>query len=169
MFITGLLGVFCDVASSHSFRAGGLQVLYPSSDILWLTGYVPYHSSSRPVMRKSLTPYTQLDFWGGREDFFHLPFVANMFLSSSQWVPNLVFRFPMCSPRVFPVAPQFNPLCFAQCFALLTYISRPKGEALHLSVESFILGSLHSFNFFFLQWANQIVSLQPKKKKKLDF
>jgi hypothetical protein len=27
--------------------------------------------------------------------------------------------------------------------------------ALHLSIESSILGSLHNFNFF-LQWANQI-------------
>jgi hypothetical protein len=39
-----------------------------------------------------------------------------------------------------------------------------RGEALHLSRESFILGSLHSFNFF-LWWANQIGSLQNQKKK----
>jgi len=32
---------------------------------------------------------------------------------------------------------------------LLTYIVGPKEEALHFSIESFILGSLHSFNFFF--------------------
>jgi hypothetical protein len=40
-----------------------------------------------------------------------------------------------------------------------TYIGGPKGEALHLSIESSIFGSLHSFNFF-LPWANQI---QQKK------
>jgi hypothetical protein len=66
----------------------------------------------------------------------------------------------MCSLMVFPIAPQFNPLCCSQCPPLVTYTGAPKGE------ESFILGSLHSFNFF-LQWANQIVSL--RQKKMLDF
>jgi len=47
----------------------------------------------------------------------------------------------------------------------LTYIHGPKGEALHLPIESSILGSLHSFNSFLL-WANQIGSLQKKRKKK---
>jgi hypothetical protein len=42
------------------------------------------------------------------------------------------------------------------------YIAGPKGEAIHLSVESSILGSLHSFNFF-LQLANQIGSLGKKR------
>ncbi len=68
-------------------------------------------------------------------------------------------RFPMCSPWVFLIAPCFNPICFAQSPPLLTYICGPKGEALHLSIESSIFGSLHSFNFF-LPWANQI---QQKK------
>ncbi len=67
-------------------------------------------------------------------------------------------RFPMCSPRVFPITPCFNPICFAQSPPLLTYIGGPKGEALHLTIESSILGSLHRLNFF-LQWANC-----PKKK-----
>jgi hypothetical protein len=65
----------------------------------------------------------------------------------------------MCSPRVFPIAPRFNPICFAQSPPLLTYITGPKGEAIHHS-ESSILGSLNSF--LFLQWANQIGSLQKK-------
>jgi hypothetical protein len=41
----------------------------------------------------------------------------------------------------------------------IAYISGPKREALHLSIKSHILGNLHSFNFF-VQWANQIGSLQ---------
>jgi hypothetical protein len=49
----------------------------------------------------------------------------------------------MCSPRVFPIAPYSNPIYFAQSPTLLTYIVGPKGEALHLSIESFILESLH--------------------------
>jgi hypothetical protein len=96
----------------------------------------------------------------GGEDFFHFSFVPNKFPSSSQWVP---IRFPMCSPRVFPIAPRFNPICFAQSPPLLTYIGGPKGKALYLYIESSILGAFHRFNFF-LWWANHIGSLQKKKK-----
>jgi hypothetical protein len=74
------------------------------------------------------------------------------------------FKFPMCSPKVFPTTPPLNPLCFAQSAPLHTYIGGPKGEALHLSIGSSILGSLYSFNGF-LQWAYEIGSLQKKKKK----
>jgi hypothetical protein len=75
-----------------------------------------------------------------------------MFPSSSQCVPR----------RVFPIAPSFNPICFAQSPILLTYIGGPKEEALYRSTKFSIMGSLHSFNFF-LQWANQIGSLQKNK------
>jgi hypothetical protein len=64
----------------------------------------------------------------------------------SHHVPN---SFPMRSPRLFPIAPHFNPICFAQSPSLLTYIGGPKGEAPHPSIESSILESLHSFNFLF--------------------
>jgi len=64
------------------------------------------------------------------------------------------------------MVPRFNPICFAQSLPLLPYIHGPKGEALHLSIESSILRSLYDFNFV-LQMANQIGSLQ-KTKKKLD-
>jgi hypothetical protein len=57
-------------------------------------------------------------------------------------------RFPMCSPRVFPIAPPFNLICFAQSPPLLTYIGGPKGEALHLSIKSFILGASIVSTFF---------------------
>ncbi len=72
--------------------------------------------------------------------------------------------FPMCSPMVFPIAPHFNPLCLAHSPPLLTFIGGPKGEVLNLSIESSILGSLHSF-IFFLQWAK---SMAHYEKKKLD-
>ncbi len=68
---------------------------------------------------------------------------------------------PMCSPKVFPTTHRFHSICFAQIPPLLTYIAGTKEEALHLSIESFILRNFHSFNFF-LQWANQIDSLQKK-------
>jgi len=105
-----------------------------------------------------------LSSFGGQEDFF-----------KNSFVPKCVpFKFPMGShqvPSVFPIAPHFNPMGFAQSPPVLTYIGGPKGEALHLSIESSILGSLHSFNLF-LQWANQSGSLgekkNQKKRKKLD-
>jgi len=80
---------------------------------------------------------------GGGGTFFLCP-------SSSQWVS---FKFPICSlssqyvpqvsnvfPRVFPIAPCFNHIHCAQSPPLLTYIGGPKGEALHLLIESSILG-----------------------------
>jgi hypothetical protein len=93
----------------------------------------------------------------GEGFFFFLP----LFPTCSFQVP---IRFPICSPRVSPTAPRFNPICFAQSPPLLTYIGGQKGEALHLSREFLFLGRLCSFNFF-LQWGNQIGSLQKKKKK----
>jgi len=56
----------------------------------------------------------------------------------------------MCSLRVFPVAPGFHLLCFAQSHPLPHLYRWAKGDALHLSIESSILGSLHSFNFVFV-------------------
>jgi hypothetical protein len=102
-------------------------------------------------------------------DFIFLSFVGRggcifFFFFFSHQVPNMFPRFPMCSPRVFPIAPRFNPICFAQSLPLLTYIGGAKGEPFHLSIESSILGKLHSFNLFFLWWVNQIGSLQKKKK-----
>jgi hypothetical protein len=70
-------------------------------------------------------------------------------------------RFRMCSPWVFPIVPCFNPICFAQSPPFLTYIGGPKGEALHLSIESSIFVNLHSFNFF-------LSGLIKFNKKKLD-
>jgi hypothetical protein len=63
---------------------------------------------------------------------------------------------------VFPITTCFNPICFPQSPLLFTYIGAPNGEALHLSIESSILGGLHS-----LWWANQIGSLQKENKIKL--
>jgi hypothetical protein len=83
---------------------------------------------------------------------------------------RILFSFFFCSQHVpfkFPIALCFNPICFALSPPLLTYIGGPKGEALHLFIESFILRSLHNFNVI-LQWANQIGSLQTKKKKELS-
>ncbi len=46
----------------------------------------------------------------------------------------------------------------------LTYIGGPKGEALHLSIESFILGSLLSFNIFFGDGPIKLAHYHTQKK-----
>jgi hypothetical protein len=71
----------------------------------------------------------------------------------------------MCSPWLFPIAPCFNPICFAQSPPHLTYIGGPKGEALHLSIESSILRSLHIQLFFAMGQSNWLIA---KKKKKVE-
>jgi hypothetical protein len=86
---------------------------------------------------------------------------ARGFLKFSFVPKHVPFKFPMGSPRLFPIAPHFNPMGFAQSPPLLNYIGGPKEEALHLSIESSILGCLHSFKCF-LQWANQSGSLEKK-------
>ncbi len=80
-------------------------------------------------------------------------FIFHLFPVGSHQVLNTFLGFPMCSPRVFPIAPHFNPISFAQSPPLLTYIGGPKGEALHLSVESSILGSLLVSTLFFFFFA----------------
>jgi hypothetical protein len=94
--------------------------------------------------------------WGGGDFFLFL-----LFPSGSHYVPYVLNVFP----RVFPIAPRFNPICFAQSPPLLTYIAGAKGEALHLSIESSILGRLHSFNFFFVMGESNWLIAKKKRKK----
>jgi hypothetical protein len=37
----------------------------------------------------------------GKKDFFHFSLVPNVFPLSSQWVPNMFPKFPMCASHVF--------------------------------------------------------------------
>jgi hypothetical protein len=91
---------------------------------------------------------------------FYVPFKFSMGTWwEPQCVPNVFPKFPMCSPRVLPIAPCFNPFCFAQSPPPLT-----KGGGTPSLIESSILGEPPQFQLF-LQWANQNNSLQ---KKRLD-
>jgi hypothetical protein len=49
-------------------------------------------------------------------------------LFSFFFVPKMFPRFSMCSPRVFLIAPHFNPICFAQSPSLLTYRLAKRGK-----------------------------------------
>jgi hypothetical protein len=77
-------------------------------------------------MHSKYLDFVLLSFgWGGwGEDFFHFSFVPNMFLEVLNGSPSSA---QMGSPRVFPIAPCFNPICFAQSPPLLTYIVASKG------------------------------------------
>jgi hypothetical protein len=60
-------------------------------------------------------------------------------------------NFSMHCPRVFPIAPHFCPIWFAQSSSLLiTYRDGPKGEVLHLHVETSIFEDFQSLRVFFL-------------------
>jgi hypothetical protein len=118
-----------------------------------------------PACTQSALIFFLLSFGWGWRILFLFSFVPNMYPMGSLQVPKWVpIRCPMCSPRVCPIAPRFNPICFAQSPPLLTYIGGPKGEALHLSIESSIMGNLHSSIFFVAM--GQLNWLIAKKKKR---
>ncbi len=107
-------------------------------------------------------------FWGeGGDGFFsfflcsqHVPF---KFPLGSHKVLNMFPRFPMCSPRVFPIAPPFNPICFAHSPPLLTYIGGGQNvRQFILPLNLLYLGSFHNFNFF----CNVPIKLAHCKKRK---
>jgi hypothetical protein len=76
---------------------------------------------------------------GGPPGFF---FIFPLFATCSLQVLDV---FPMHSPRVFPIAPHFNPQSPPP-----SHLYRwAKGGDIAISIESSILGSLPSFNFFF--------------------
>ncbi len=87
------------------------------------------------------------------------------------------YQVPKCSSRVFPIAPRFNLICFAQSPPLLAYIGGPKREALHLSIKSSISESLHSFSFPLLIAKKkvalvrhpQLINMKQKQYSRLSF
>ncbi len=63
---------------------------------------------------------------GGRGGFFIYLLFIFLFLELVMcWyrVPKLFSKFSMCSSRVFSIAPDFKPICFAQNFPIFTDIS----------------------------------------------
>jgi hypothetical protein len=78
-------------------------------------------------MHSKCLDFIFLKFWVGGMGggFFSFFLCSQDVLFCSLQVPN---GFPICSlsfqcfsPRVFPIAPRFNPICFAQSPPLLTY------------------------------------------------
>ncbi len=100
-------------------------------------------------------------------------FIFPLFSTSSLQVPkgshqvfNMFPRFPMCSPKVFPIAHCFNPTCFAQSPPLLTYtpIQVRKRGRISFIFPLFPTCSLQVLNEFSLsfQYVPQVPNVFPK-------
>jgi hypothetical protein len=61
----------------------------------------------------------------------------------------------------------FCPIHFAKSPPLLTYICGPKGEALHLSIESFYFGGASIVSTFFCDGPIKITHCKKINKNKL--
>lgn len=72
--------------------------------------------------------HTQFEaFANSSRIFFIFPLFSICSLLCSHHVPNMFIKFPTCSPRMFPIIPCFNPLCFAQSPPLLYLYRWAKG------------------------------------------
>ncbi len=68
---------------------------------------------------------------GGERDFLFFSLLPNVFPSCSHGVP---IRFPNMFLKMFPIAPLFYPIWFAQSCLLVNCIGGPKGLTLHLDI-----------------------------------
>jgi hypothetical protein len=73
----------------------------------------------------------------GERDFLFFSLLPNVFPSCSHGVP---IKFPNMFLKMFPIAPRFYPIWFAQSCLLVNCIGEPKGLTLHLDIETSILG-----------------------------
>jgi hypothetical protein len=82
---------------------------------------------------------------GGERFCFHFSpasqCVCTMFLSSSQWVPNIF-------PNIFSILPHFYPICLGKWCPPFTYIGGPKGRNYTVQNRAFCLGESPLFLLF---------------------
>jgi hypothetical protein len=96
---------------------------------------------------------------GGRDFFSFFPAsqcVHTMFLSSSQWVPNIF-------PNIFSIPPHFYPICLGKWCPPLTLIGGPKGRNCTVQNRAFCFGESPLFLFF---WSDEPIKLARRQKKK---
>jgi hypothetical protein len=84
---------------------------YPEPMVLWFGRFSNIQNRLPPVWGAYLIIFFHFFLCSQ-----HVPFKFPM---DSHQVLNTFPRFPMCSPRVFRIAPCFNPICFAQSPPLL--------------------------------------------------
>ncbi len=100
--------------------------------------------------------------------FFIFPLFPICSLLCSHHVPNVLFKLPMCSPRVFPIVSCCNPLQFCpKSSPSHLYRCGPKGQKLHHFHRIFYFGEPPQFQpsfFFVMGQSNWLIA----KKNKLD-
>jgi hypothetical protein len=76
----------------------------------------------------------------------------------------------MCSPRVFLIAPGFNPICYAESPPLFTYRAQPKGGGTPSFHRIFYFGAGSIVSIFFaMGQSNWLIAKHNNNKiKKLD-
>ncbi len=88
-------------------------------------------------------------FAGSQKDFFfHFSLVPNVFPLSSQWVPNMLPKFPMYSPTYSPQHLTLIPYALANCCPPFTHMGGPKGRNSTFQNRTFYLGEPPQFHFF---------------------
>jgi len=95
---------------------------------------------------------------GGRDFFSFFPAsqcVCTMFLSSSQWVPNIF-------PNIFSIPPHFYSICIGKWCPPFTYIGGPKGRNCTVQNRAFCFGESPLFLFF---WSDGPIKLARRQKK----
>ncbi len=91
----------------------------------------------------------------------YIPYIPTSDIYSLKHVP---FKFSMCSPRVLPIAPWFNPTCLAQSPPLLTNIPRwAKGPGTPSFHIIFCFGEPPKFQLFFVMGESNWL-IERKKK-----
>ncbi len=114
-----------------------------------------------PNMHSKHLVFFPFMFWGvggARKDFFSFfptsQCVRTMFLSSSQWVPNI-------SPTFFPYLLIF--ICLGKWCPPFPYMGGQKGKNCIVQNRVFCFGESPLLLFFLEWWANQIDTLPQKK------
>jgi hypothetical protein len=97
---------------------------------------------------------------GGRDFFSFFPAsqcVRTMFLSSSQWVPNIF-------PNIFSIPLHFYPICLGKWCPPFTYIRGPKGRNCTVQNRAFCVGEYPLFILFGVMGQSNWHVAEKKKK-----
>jgi len=100
---------------------------------------------------------------GGRDFFSFFPAsqcVCSMFLSSSQWVPNIF-------PNIFSIPPHFYPICLGKWCPPFTYIGGPKERNCRIQNRTFCIGESPLFLFFGVMGQSNWHVAKKNKSKEL--
>jgi hypothetical protein len=79
-----------------------------------------------PMKWPNMLTWGLIFFLGGMGDRGYVGIIFQNFIPTHSWT---------CSPRVFPIATYFYPICLIQSSLILTYIGDPKGSKIMIEHE----------------------------------